>query len=69
MDKPPATLLEAIAYVSDAQRAHDHCVEVRFPNGVACPRHGALGITQKSAWFMHRIPVAMDLEALRQTPL
>jgi transposase-like protein len=36
----PRTLLEAIEYFSDPDRAHDYAVKVRFPNGVACPRMG-----------------------------
>jgi transposase-like protein len=40
MVNQPTTLLEAVTYFADAQRAHDHFVKVRFPNGVACPRLG-----------------------------
>ena len=36
----PKTLLEAITYFSDPQRAHDFVKELRWPNGVACPRMG-----------------------------
>jgi transposase-like protein len=36
----PRTLLEAIAYFSDLDRAHEYFVGVRWPNGVACPRMG-----------------------------
>lgn len=121
----PRTLLEAVTYFADADRALKHFVKVRWPNGVACPRMGcgnahvqfvatrklwrckeckrqftakvgtifedspisfskwlpavwllantkngtsshelgrALGVTQKTAWFMlHRIRVAMRL--------
>lgn len=34
------TLVEAVAYFSDPQRAHDFVKELRWPNGVACPRLG-----------------------------
>jgi transposase-like protein len=36
----PGSLLEAVAYFSDPDRAHDYFVAVRWPNGVACPRMG-----------------------------
>jgi transposase-like protein len=36
----PTTLLEAIRYFSDADVAHAFVTKLRFPNGVACPRHG-----------------------------
>jgi transposase-like protein len=36
----PTTLLEAVVYFSDADRAHDYAVKNRWPNGVACPRLG-----------------------------
>ncbi len=36
----PETLVEAILYFSDAQRAHDFVKRLRWPNGVACPRMG-----------------------------
>jgi transposase-like protein len=36
----PTTLLEAIVYFADADRAHDFVVRLRWPNGVACPTHG-----------------------------
>lgn len=42
METLPAlgTLLEAVEYFSDPDRAHDYAVKIRFPNGVACPRLG-----------------------------
>lgn len=42
MDKLPElkTLLEAVEYFSDPERAHAYAVKMRFPNGVACPRMG-----------------------------
>ncbi len=36
----PETLVEAILYFSDPQRAHDFVKRLRWPNGVACPRMG-----------------------------
>lgn len=38
--RSPRTLLEAVVYFADADRALKHFVAVRWPNGVACPRHG-----------------------------
>ena len=32
------TLLEAVAYFADAERAHDFAVRIRWPHGPACPR-------------------------------
>src|SRR5579863_5393048 len=40
MDKQPTTLLEAVTYFSDKDRAFDYAVKLRWPNGVACPRMG-----------------------------
>lgn len=40
MDKSPTTLLEAVSYFADPERAHDHFVRVRWPHGIACPRMG-----------------------------
>lgn len=34
------TLLEAVAYFADADRAHAYAVDLRWPNGVGCPRMG-----------------------------
>ncbi len=34
----PETLLEAITYFSDPQVAHDFMVQLRWPEGVKCPR-------------------------------
>jgi transposase-like protein/IS1 family transposase len=36
----PQTLQEAILYFADKQRAHDYMVNLRWPNGIACPRFG-----------------------------
>ena len=38
----PTTLLEAVAYFSDADRAHEFMTRMRWPVGVRCPRcrHG-----------------------------
>jgi len=33
-------MLDAVRQFSDPQVAHDFFVQIRFPNGVACPRHG-----------------------------
>ena len=37
----PGTLLEAIRYFSDPDRAHDFVVRMRWPSGVCCPRCGS----------------------------
>jgi len=36
----PSTLLEAVTFFADADRAHEYATLMRFPNGVACPRLG-----------------------------
>jgi transposase-like protein len=36
----PQSMLEAVRQFSDPQVAHDFFVQIRFPNGVACPRMG-----------------------------
>lgn len=36
----PRTLLEAVTYFLDPNRAHEYAVRLRWPNGVACPRMG-----------------------------
>ncbi|MEA2720557.1 MAG: hypothetical protein QOJ39_2421, partial [Candidatus Eremiobacteraeota bacterium] len=36
----PETMLQAVRQFSDPQVAHDFFVQIRFPNGVACPRTG-----------------------------
>lgn len=36
----PTTLVEAIRYFADADRAHAFIAALRFPNGLACPRNG-----------------------------
>lgn len=38
--KTPTTLLEAVTYFSDPDRAFDYAVKLRWPNGIACPRMG-----------------------------
>jgi transposase-like protein len=40
MDKTPTTLLEAVTYFADPDRAVAYMVSRRWPNGVACPRLG-----------------------------
>jgi transposase-like protein len=40
MDRTPRTLLEAVTYFADPDRAHAYAVKWRWPNGVACPRNG-----------------------------
>jgi transposase-like protein len=123
----PKTLLEAIQYFADPDRCLQFMVELRWPNGITCPRcessavlflstrrlwkckgckkqfsvkvgtsmedsplgldkwltaiwlianakngissyeiHRALGITQKSAWFLlHRIRLAMQTDTFK----
>jgi len=36
----PTTLIEAVAYFSDPDRANAYIVSRRWPNGIACPRMG-----------------------------
>jgi transposase-like protein len=36
----PATMLEAVRQFSNKEKAHEFFVQIRFPNGVACPRCG-----------------------------
>lgn len=36
----PRTLLEAVTYFADPNRAFDYAVKLRWPNGVSCPRKG-----------------------------
>jgi transposase-like protein len=38
--RTPTTLLEAVTYFSDPDRAWKYAVKGRWPNGVACPRMG-----------------------------
>ena len=40
----PETLTEAIVYFSDLDRAHDFVLNLRFPNGLACPRCGSVNV-------------------------
>lgn len=54
MDEP-RTLLEAVAKFSNPQVAHDFFVDLRWPNGIACPREGcgsadAAKIANRNAW-------------------
>ncbi|MEA3080782.1 MAG: hypothetical protein QOD54_450, partial [Sphingomonadales bacterium] len=37
MAKEPRTLIEAVRYFADLDVALKHMVELRWPNGVACP--------------------------------
>jgi transposase-like protein len=36
----PKTMLQAVRQFADAEKAHKFFVQIRFPNGVACPRMG-----------------------------
>ena len=36
----PTTLVEAVAFFSDPERAFEYAVKLRWPNGTACPRMG-----------------------------
>jgi transposase-like protein len=40
-DKLPDGLIEATHYFSDEKRCHDFMTEMRWPNGVQCPRCGS----------------------------
>jgi transposase-like protein len=40
MDRTPQTLLEAVTFFADPERAHQYAVLMRWPNGLACPRYG-----------------------------
>jgi transposase-like protein len=42
MDKQPIpdTMIEAVRQFADPKVAHDFVTQIRFPNGVACPRQG-----------------------------
>jgi len=42
MEKQPVpdTMLQAVRQFADPQNAHDFFVQIRWPNGVACPRMG-----------------------------
>ncbi|HET9813306.1 MAG TPA: IS1595 family transposase, partial [Sphingomicrobium sp.] len=40
MAQEPRTLMEAVRYFADPEIAHKHMVELRWPNGVACPTCG-----------------------------
>jgi transposase-like protein len=39
----PACLMEAVTYFADLDRAHAFFVQVRWPDGVICPRCGSTG--------------------------
>src|SRR5947208_6359035 len=41
----PETLLEAVSYFSNPENAFRFFSEVRWPNGVTCPRCGSKGVT------------------------
>ena len=38
--KEPKTLLEAVAYFADPDVAEQYAAQIRWPNGIACPRMG-----------------------------
>ena len=38
----PKTLMEAVAYFGNLEVAHQFFANVRWPNGVACPRCGSM---------------------------
>jgi transposase-like protein len=38
--RTPTTLIEAVSFFSDPDRAFEYAVKLRWPNGVACPRMG-----------------------------
>lgn len=40
----PKTLIDAIKYFADADRAHAFMVQIRWPNGVCCPRCGSVEV-------------------------
>ena len=40
METTPTTLLEAVTYFADPDRAHAYATKIRWPQGVACPRMG-----------------------------
>jgi transposase-like protein len=40
MERTPQTLLEAVTFFADPDRAHSYAVQMRWPNGIACPRMG-----------------------------
>ena len=52
----PKTLLEAVAYFSDPQVAHDFFVAQRWPDGVTCPTCGSSEVAympQYRRWVCH----------------
>jgi transposase-like protein len=40
METTPTTLLEAVTFFADPNRAFEYAVRLRWPNGIACPRMG-----------------------------
>jgi transposase-like protein len=65
MDKPK-TLQEAIVYFSDAQRAFDYALKLRFPDGnVTCPRCGKAKhsfIKTRRIWFCYECKKQFSLK-------
>jgi transposase-like protein len=54
-DQPiPETMLEAVQRFSDPKVAHDFFVQIRWPNGVACPRMGC-GAAGDALAFMPKV--------------
>src|SRR5687768_2367234 len=47
----PETLVEAVKYFSDEERAHEFVVGLRWPNGACCPRCGSTNINYISTRF------------------
>jgi transposase-like protein len=43
--KTPKTLMEAVKYFAVYDNAHEFFVNVRWPNGIVCPRCGSTGAT------------------------
>lgn len=54
MDTAPTTLLEAIAYFADADRALNFIAQLRWPNGPVCPRCASKDIATISTRPMWR---------------
>jgi transposase-like protein len=58
MEKPPSTLLEAVQYFADPDNAKNFMIELRWPNGVACPRYGCGSarvayLARYRRWYCH----------------
>jgi len=52
-ESEPQTLVEAIRYFSDPDTSHNFMVQLRWPNGVCCPRCGSTevrAITTRRTW-------------------